>query len=237
MVYYVMIIAIEGIDGAGKHTASIALRDLFAFHGFSSTVIGFPQYENTYAGRALGDFLAGTFSPPDVRVVAGLYALDRFEALAQIEHALAKHDVLIFDRYIGSNLAFQSAKAQPSDVNEILDWITSLELEVYKLPAPTLNVLLSIPIDEARESVTRKPEREYTKQVFDAHESDNKLQDAAQRQYRSLSKRTNIGPWLTIETFNKTGTRRTPDEIAEMIYDRFRDMASRMNWRAATSSR
>lgn len=53
-----MLIAIEGIDGAGKNTVANALKSALFAIDLTSTIVQFPQYDQTYGGRALGDFLS-----------------------------------------------------------------------------------------------------------------------------------------------------------------------------------
>src|SRR5690348_753674 len=110
-----MIVAIEGADGAGKATTAARLCEALNAVGRSATVIAFPRYGETVGGITIGRFLAGELAVPVTpRAAAVLYALDRLEWRDAILAAQAAHDVVIFDRYIASNMAYQAAKV-PDD--------------------------------------------------------------------------------------------------------------------------
>jgi len=55
-----LLIAIEGIDGSGKHTQSKLLEHSLTARGFSVLATGFPQYESWF-GHMVGKFLDGDF--------------------------------------------------------------------------------------------------------------------------------------------------------------------------------
>ncbi|RZK98498.1 MAG: thymidylate kinase, partial [Methylobacterium sp.] len=100
------LLAIEGADGAGKATASALVVEQLQAAGRSAAVISFPRYTDTVGGWALGAMLAGTLprgtSP---KAAAVLYALDRMESLDHLMATMAANDVVVFDRYIASNMA------------------------------------------------------------------------------------------------------------------------------------
>jgi len=108
-----LLIAIEGIDGSGKHTQANLLEHSLRSSGFPVYSTGFPQYDSWF-GQMVGKFLNGDFGPLesiDPRFTALLYAGDRFEAKPQLESALREGKVVLVDRYVGSNLAHQVARA------------------------------------------------------------------------------------------------------------------------------
>src|SRR3954463_7365470 len=158
-----IIVAIEGADGVGKNTASYGLCDALNAAGRSAVVIGFPRYGETVAGVTIGRFLAGEMPVPVTpQAAAVLYALDRFEWLPRIEEALAAHDVLIFDRYIASNMAYQAARIEGGDPRALMEWILALETGHFGLPAPMLSFYLDTPWDLARALILQKAQRSYT---------------------------------------------------------------------------
>src|SRR6516164_6148555 len=104
-----LLIAIEGIDGSGKHTQAKLLEHSLRSLGHSVYSTGFPQYESWF-GTMVGKFLNGDFGRLeniDPHFTALLYAGDRFEARQRLETALSSGKVVLIDRYIGSNLAHQ----------------------------------------------------------------------------------------------------------------------------------
>src|SRR5437763_9041297 len=75
----------------------------------------FPQYDSWF-GKMVGQFLNGDFGPLDTldpHFTALLYAGDRFESKPRLESALQAGKIVLVDRYIGSNLAHQTARVAP----------------------------------------------------------------------------------------------------------------------------
>ena len=107
------LIAIEGIDGAGKGTQAGRLVNALRETGLRVDSLQFPRYSATTFGSAIGDFLNGRFgSLNDVhpQLAAVLYAGDRFESRELLLRMMEANDVVVLDRFVGSNLAHQSAK-------------------------------------------------------------------------------------------------------------------------------
>ena len=111
-----LLVAIEGIDGSGKGTQANLLRDALTQQGTSCGLIAFPRYDATMFGRTIGRYLNGEFGDLQAagpHFAALLYAGDRFESLPLIQSEIKSRDVLLFDRYVPSNLAHQAAKLPP----------------------------------------------------------------------------------------------------------------------------
>jgi len=136
------LIAIEGIDGSGKRTQMDLLHGIIASSdgGHSVYSTAFPQYDSWF-GKMVGQFLNGDFGPldkVDPHFTALLYAGDRFEAKPRLEAALNEGKIVLIDRYIGSNLAHQTARAAPEKRDEFRKWIEHLEYGIYGLPVEDL---------------------------------------------------------------------------------------------------
>ncbi|MFM7836280.1 MAG: thymidylate kinase, partial [Planctomycetaceae bacterium] len=102
------LIAIEGIDGAGKGTQASRLKESLAARGLRAAVLQFPRYSATSFGAAIGDFLNGRFgtlAEVHPQLAAVLYAGDRFESRGLLLELMEQHDVVVLDRFVGSNLA------------------------------------------------------------------------------------------------------------------------------------
>src|ERR1700733_7618376 len=158
------LIALEGIDGSGKHTQLELLARALDAHGLQVMRISFPRYE-TFFGKLAGQYLNGDFGPleaVDPHFSALIYAGDRFEAKGEIESALAAGKIVLADRYIGSNLAHQSERVPPDRRDEFLSWLKRLEYGIYALPVEDLVVYLRVPTAEAHRLVGLKAARAYT---------------------------------------------------------------------------
>jgi dTMP kinase len=208
------LIAVEGIDGSGKRTQVDLLTLTLKARGHSIYSTGFPQYDSWF-GKMVGKFLNGEFGSleaVDPHFTALLYAGDRFEAKYKLEAALDGGQIVLVDRYIGSNLAHQTARVPPQDRSEFLAWIEHLEYGIYGLPRESLILYLRVPPLEAQRLVTLKSARSYTSAQKDLQEASlHHLQDAAEM-YDSLSRSV---PWATIQCFDATlSAMREPEEIA-----------------------
>jgi dTMP kinase len=214
------LIAIEGADGAGKQTASIALAELLKSVGARVIRTSFPGYTKTFSGKVIGDVLAKKSEMPrDQRVLAAIYALDRFESLPELTEQLSASDFVISDRYVASNIAYQVAIARSERLDDIAGWLSCLEFELFKLPRPFVNILLETPLEVSFQFQIEKAGRAYTSDAFDRFESDVGLQKRVREAYRKLSMTSVVGRWLVVET-KTMDTLKTPQQLAQEIYER-----------------
>src|SRR5580704_6188875 len=187
------LIAIEGIDGSGKRTQVDLLEKALAASGHAVYSTGFPQYDSWF-GKMVGQFLNGELGALEVvdpHFSALLYAGDRFEAKPRMEAALNQGKIVLVDRYIGSNLAHQTARVQAAYRPSFVSWIEHLEYNIYDLRRETKVLYLRVPPREAQQLVTRKSARSYTTVKQDLLEASlSHLEDAA-AMYDQLSRRPN----------------------------------------------
>jgi dTMP kinase len=204
-------IAFEGIDGSGKHTQLERLEQFFTGRGVAHLEISFPRY-GSFFGRMVARYLNGEFgalAEVNPHFSALLYAGDRLEARATLEAALAEGQSILADRYVGSNLAHQTARVPAERQKEFLAWLTELEYSVYRLPREDLVIYLRVPPAEAQRLVAGKGQREYTKLTRDLQEADLAHLEAAARVYDQLAR---APAWVTIECFDPAARRLRPAE-------------------------
>jgi dTMP kinase len=211
------LIAVEGIDGSGKRTQVDLLTLTLKARGHSVYSTSFPHYDSWF-GKMVGKFLNGEFGSlenVDPHFTSLLYAGDRFEAKFKLEAALDGGQIVVVDRYIGSNLAHQTARVSPAKRSEFLAWVEHLEYAIYGLPRESLILYLRVPPLEAQRLVTLKSARSYTSAQRDLQEASLRhLQDAAEM-YDALSRAI---PWATIQCFDATlNAMREPEEIASEV--------------------
>lgn len=213
------LIAIEGIDGSGKRTQldllSGALTAGKGVHRVYSTA--FPQYDSWF-GKMVGQFLNGNFGSLDTvdpHFSALLYAGDRFETKPRLESALQAGNLVLVDRYVGSNLAHQTARVPKEKRAEFWRWIKHLEYGIYDLPREDLILYLRVPPAEAQRLVAQKSARSYTMAKQDILEASLRHLEQAADMYDLLSREA---PWLTIECFDVAqGAMRPPNAIAREV--------------------
>ncbi|HYC12614.1 MAG TPA: hypothetical protein VEC75_00095 [Stellaceae bacterium] len=208
------LIAVEGIDGSGKRTQVERLEKALAARGHAVLRVAFPQYDSSF-GRMVARFLNGEFGPIeklDPHLTAMLYAGDRFEAKAGLEAALASGSVVLADRYIGSNLAHQTARAPREQRAAFIAWVEHLEYDIYALPRESRVLYLRVPPAQAHALIAQKSSREYTSARRDILEASMRHLEEAAAIYDDLARRPN---WVRIECYDHArAAMRPPEDIS-----------------------
>ena len=210
-------IVLEGIDGSGKRTQLEMLARAFTSRGLAFTRVSFPRYDGFF-GKLIARFLNGEFGPLDAvdpHFSALLYAGDRLDSKPGLESNLSAGRTLLADRYIGSNLAHQTARVPAARRTEFLQWLKQLEYQVYALPPEDLVIYLRVPPAEAQRLVGEKGARDYTKLQRDLQESNLEHLQAASDVYDQLARQPN---WVKIECYDSAARAlRPPEEIHREI--------------------
>jgi dTMP kinase len=132
-----VLVAVEGLDGAGKSTQVSLLAQALS----AVDVVSFPRYD-TFFGRHIRALLDGagpvSAQTVDPRSMALWYALDR----VQWARSFTPSGVVLLNRYVLSNAVYQSARAEDP---ALLDWVLRLEFEELELPRPDVTVVLDVP--------------------------------------------------------------------------------------------
>ncbi len=212
------LLAIEGADGAGKATVAAATADALTARGLRASVVSFPRYTATVGGHALGEFLAGRLplaTTPEAAAV--LYALDRFESKSFLAETASACDVVVFDRYIASNIVYQAAKVPTGRAAALMEWIVALETVQFGLPLPDLSIYLDTPLDVARRLIALKAQRSYTDRMFDENEADDALQVRVRDGYAALASGSMLGRWQRVGTVSDGASRPPADLAAEVV--------------------
>jgi dTMP kinase len=172
-----MTIAVDGIDGTGKGTQCRMLREALNRSGGTARIISFPVYESFF-GAMISEYLNGRYGPlyaADSKLIALLFAMDRklfFET-----RPFSGEEILIFDRYVLSNMAHQGVKLERSRRNEFFAWLKKLEFEINRIPYPDISIVLDMKTAYSVENVAKKQPRGYTSLTYDLHENDPAYQE------------------------------------------------------------
>ncbi len=161
-----MLVAIEGIDGVGKRTQVNLLKARLEGEGCRVGFLSFPRYGKTFMAETIAEYLNGGFgdlnaTPPEFAAL--LYAGDRLESRELLMRMLEERDVVLVDRYVASNAAYQSAKLKGDARQRFLAWQTRLEYEVYVLPEADVTLFLDLPVPLSQQLVRKKAPRQYTR--------------------------------------------------------------------------
>jgi dTMP kinase len=211
-------IVLEGIDGSGKGTQAGRLAETAVGAGRTVASFSFPLYDDNPFSRAIGQYLNGELGALDdvhPALSALLYACDRFHARPELERAIAERDLVVCDRYVGSNLAHQGSQLAGAERERLLEWLLEVEYGEFRLPKPDLVVLLDAHPKLARELVAKKGARSYTSLEADILESDEAHGDASREIYLELARRDD---WHVVGTAREDGRVRGIDEIAADIW-------------------
>lgn len=212
------LIAIEGIDGSGKGTQSARLVESLRSAGYRTAMLQFPRYSATNFGKAIGDFLNGKFGDLNQvhpQLAAVLYAGDRYESRELLLSLLQENDIVVLDRFVGSNLAHQAARLDGAARAELTAWIEQIEFGVFRLPKPSLTVLIDMSSQWSRELVARKAARDYTTREADLQEQDLPYLEKVRRCYQDLALVRD--DWSIVRGLNDDGSLRTIDEVGDEI--------------------
>lgn len=197
-----VLIALEGIDGAGKRTQTVRLQERAEAAGLTAAWISFPRYRQTLAAAAIEDYLAGAFGdiasvPP--RFSAAMYALDRYESRGELQRLLDGHDLVIVDRYVASNLAYQGARVPEPDRDEFARWLYALEHRVLGLPVPHQTIFLDVPVDVAARRIGRRREEGESALSEDIYERSLAYLEQCRETYLFVGRLGLYQRWTTID--------------------------------------
>src|SRR3954452_21517240 len=160
-----LFLAFEGIDGSGKGTQAARLVETARANGHGVESFSFPLYDDNPFSPAIGQYLNGELGGLDEvhpTLSALLYACDRYHARPELERAIHSNDLVVCDRYVGSNLAHQGSQLEGAERRRLLDWLLEVEYGELGLPKPDMVVLLDAHPKLARTLVAKKGARSYT---------------------------------------------------------------------------
>jgi dTMP kinase len=195
-----VLIAIEGVDGAGKRTLSQGLRTAFEAAGRSVATLAFPRYGQSVAADVAAEALHGQHGDlaSSVYAMAMLFAMDRAGAAAQIRELCGENDVVILDRYVASNAAYSAARLHQDAGGEVVGWVHQIEYHRLQLPAPDWQVLLGVSTELASQRALRRASQDASRSR-DAYERDNELQQRTGAVYADLAAGGWGGRWLVVD--------------------------------------
>ncbi|OBG59540.1 MULTISPECIES: dTMP kinase [unclassified Mycobacterium] len=195
-----MLIAIEGVDGAGKRTLSDGLRRAFEATGKSVAIMAFPRYGKSVTADVAAEALHGDHGDLSSSVygMAMLFALDRAGAVDEIEALRRDHDVVILDRYVASNAAYSAARLHQDAGGPAVEWVRRLEYERLGLPSPDWQLLLGVPVELAARRARHRAEHEPGR-ARDSYERDDGLQQRTGAVYAGLAEADWGGRWLVVD--------------------------------------
>jgi dTMP kinase len=187
------LIVLEGLDGSGKSTQLNLIRTYLEKHNLKYEYLHFPIYGHNEFSNVIAAYLRGEYgniNEVDPIFVANIYAMDRFLYLPTLQKQLAENDVVLLDRYVFSNMAYQGAKYNTEAQSQIMrDWINEFEFGFLELPYPDLNIFFDVPIESIEKRLEEKrdgEDRRYLNGKSDIHEMDIEFQKRVRENYLAL---------------------------------------------------
>jgi dTMP kinase len=215
-------IVIEGTDGSGKGEQTIRLVKRLKDSGVAVTPFDFPRYTEASAWF-VSQYLNGSFGTIEEvgpHTASLFYALDRYAAAPGIRAALAKNEVVVSNRYVGSNLGHQGSKFSDADERKkYFEWNHDLEFNINKIPKPDLNIILHVPADIAQQLVDKKVERQYLGggKKRDLHETDLGHLQRTEEVYQQLA--ALFPKDFTVIECVENGKLLSIDQVHEKVWD------------------
>ena len=213
------IIAFEGIDGTGKGTQARLLHERLTALGKRCLELSFPNYDS-FLGKEIGALLSGrhktTAATLDPRSMALWFAAERFHTFRNI-HSL-DYDFIILNRYVLSNVVYQSLRVEPAARALFSNWVLELEHEQFGLPRPDICFVFDVDESLSAANVSQKGYRGYIGEEPDVYESSCITQTSARKAYRELARQ--IEGAVLIECMDDTGLMRPTSEIADVVIDK-----------------
>ena len=214
-------LVIEGIDGAGKETQTRLLKEYLKSLGKKVVTQSFPNYGSDGC-KPVQMYLDGKLSKTANEVNAYqssvLFAVDRFCTMTQLKKNIDNDSVVVFDRYVSSNMLHQGGKIHnDAELEKFLKWLEEFEFEVMKIPRPDKIFFLSVPPEISMKLIAeRKNLKSMTEK--DIQESDeNHLKNA----FETGTKISKMFGWEIIDCVDKEKNNiRTKEDISKEIIDK-----------------
>ncbi len=152
-----VLVSVEGLDCSFKETNVASLKKKLEDDGYSVLSFDFPQY-NRDSSYFVRSFLRNSLYRDDNITIEDCYkyciyyALDRYDTFLNcIKDNLGKVDVILFDRYVNSNL-YNASRMMPDldKVYGVIEWLYDFEYNILKLPQEDLSIFLRMPYEKAK---------------------------------------------------------------------------------------
>lgn len=151
------LIVIEGTDCSGKQTQTDELVKNLKKLGLKAISFSFPNYASP-TGEIIGEYYLGKNNKSlfkegienvDPKISSLYYAADRAYNINIIKKYLENDYIVILNRYVESNMAFQGGKIKDIKKRHMLyEWLDNLEFVLLDLPRPDMVLFLYLPYEQ-----------------------------------------------------------------------------------------
>lgn len=205
------LVVIEGSDGSGKATQTRKLYERLRDLEVNVKCVSFPNYESESSALIRmylrGDF-GGNAKAVNPYAAATFYAVDRFAGFCELKNFYRSGGLILSDRYVGSNMAYQATKFDTEQERvEFLAWLDDLEYKRFQLPRPDLTIFLDMP-PEICARLRKERGRE------DIHESDAAFMTKTYNTYKNIAEKYG---WRIVNCSTGSFARSTMDIHEEIL--------------------
>lgn len=211
------LIVFEGLDCSFKETNTKKLYNYIKENITDKVLLlSFPNYESDsalfvkkYLNEQYGK--ASDVNPYQASVC---YAIDRFDTIhkMKVKEKLNEGYIVILDRYIGSNLVFQTTKLKELStlhVDNYITWALDFEYNKLDLPKEDIIIYMDMPVEISRDIMLERKLK--NGMSTDGHESNYEFMKNVENTAKNI-----IIPKLgykVIKCTNEDNTIKTEDEI------------------------
>lgn len=211
------IIVIEGVDGVGKETQTELLYKYLLEKGEKVVKFSYPNYKSD-SSTLVKKYLNGDFgkNAKDINpyMASSFYAVDRFASyMEEWKKFYDEGFTILMDRYVTSNLLFQSSKLKTNDEKiRFIKWNEEFEYDLGSLPRPDKVFYLTVE-DSVVKEVQDKREHLKNGMDHDIHEAELNFL------YHVKDNGLFVGTYLGWNIVNCTlnGERLSKEEVSNMI--------------------
>ncbi len=223
------LIVIEGLDGSGKTTQIEKIKKYLSTKNIKTKYIHFPDYNSPVYGELISRFLRGelgSINEVNPYLVALLYAGDRNNAKEKINNWLQQDYVVLADRYVYSNIAYQGTKLHTDKEKEdFIQWVLDTEYNKFQIPKPDLNLYLDVPFSFIKQNLKQRREnenREYLKGKKDIHEDDFSFQENVYKMYKYTIK--HFSDFIAIKCYDSEKNILPVEKISNQIIEKIQQI-------------
>lgn len=170
-----MFIVIDGIDWSWKWTQVELISNYLKEIWKNVLVLDFPRYGKKSAFMVEKYLNWEYWKDISAKKASIFFAIDRFEAMKDLEKDFYSYDFILSNRYVSANMIHQAWKIRDDqERKEFLDWLQDLEYNIFWIPKPDKTIFLNVSPEMSQKLVLKKLEREYLKwwKKMDLHEED-----------------------------------------------------------------
>jgi dTMP kinase len=147
-----LLISFDGPDSSGKETQARRLAQRLTAAGFTARPLSSPDYA-TKSGQELKARLQnklGDWRTTPWQEKLGYFAANRAEHRQEVLSAIAHGEIVIYDRYVPSSLAFIAVEARQEDASlsreSIYQAVAAEEYDKNNMPREDVSIFLDVPV-------------------------------------------------------------------------------------------